>query len=190
MEPIDSLAIAINELEEITPRHQTQEIFPSPKYIKNDRNHIHIIAREGRRLINQKDMDNPIIAGIETDKNQYYEIINRFLSDLEMYITSIDYASIRNKPSSIRTHWGQKVIPSKGLFHIARSKELASRYLNVELHHISAYEVFCIPFIIRLTIEVKIKPESVGWFSIMPINQLVEKLSRAVLGEAKVLSTN
>lgn len=159
MPELQRLEDAISELEEVVPIAETHERFPSAEYIANDKNHIYIIAREGRNLINQNSCDSPIVAGIQVNKGQYDSIVERFLSDMEMYITSINYAAIRNQENTvIRPHWGQRVIPSKALFHIARSKELPIRYSNVELFpHTSAYEIFCIPFILRLTIEVKIK---------------------------------
>lgn len=130
--------------------------FPSRSNIKNFSHIIHFVIEEAEKLIVQSQNELPDsrynILGLSVDKIQFDSIVEQFLNDLHMFLTE---QGIR---TTTRIAFGQQRILSKAFFHISNSKELKLRYKEIQLDgHAISYEKFSIPFIIRITIETKLR---------------------------------
>lgn len=127
--------------------------FPSTNKIRSNHDqYFSVIAEQAQKLINDTTTDR--LCGIEHWQEDRERLIERFTSDLIQFLTT-ENISI----TGINTlTYGQNIIPDKAAFNIARSQLLPNTYKSINLNnHKSEYQIYSIPFLIRLAIENKLK---------------------------------
>src|SRR3990167_1478800 len=127
--------------------------FPSAKKIRSDPTlHFAIIVEQAQKLISEKSPKN--LCGVGHWNADKDNLISLFARDLTQFITEENIV-IPNIKSLV---YGQKIIPEKALFNIARARILPNTYETITLHnHATEFQTYSIPFLIRLSIENKIK---------------------------------
>lgn len=114
--------------------------------------HLPIIVEQAELIIKNS-------SHFKIEMENYDTFIEKYIMDIRFFFTE-NSLSIENE---LLVGMGQLVIPSHALFHVAASREYPDRYKNQDLlSHPSAYDSFSIPFILRLSIENKIK-EMIGY---------------------------
>ncbi|GKV82424.1 hypothetical protein [Pectobacterium versatile] len=106
-----------------------------------------IIVEQGNRLINLKESDIKNQEDISLIKEQFISDIYQFLTESHIHIEDDTIAS-----------YGQRIITSSKLYHIACSQQFKGKYKNVNfLMNKIEFNFYSIPFILRLSIESKLK---------------------------------
>ncbi|ACT12664.1 MULTISPECIES: hypothetical protein [Pectobacterium] len=106
-----------------------------------------IIVEQGNRLIHPKESDLKNQEDISFITEQFISDIYQFLTESHIYIEDKTIAS-----------YGQSIITSNKLYHIACSQQFKNKYKNVNfLMNKIEFNFYSIPFILRLSIESKLK---------------------------------
>ncbi len=148
------LELTISHLAKIKKKHTSKSIrFPLSKKIKKDATeHFLIIIEQAEKIISKR--DDCLLCGLPHWDNDKEFLENFFADDLMQFLTE-EKITIPGINSLV---YAQNSIPEKAAFNIARSRLLPSTYSSIELaNHSVAYQTFSIPFLIRLTIENKLK---------------------------------
>lgn len=132
--------------------------FPNPSKLKEKPHlHLRIIVEQAEYLIAGKTNPKEFSAfiGIETTKKDIDSLINNLIHDIEQFSTQ--YPELKLLDNVIM--FSQSQLPSYTLFTLARSKILPDTYKNYIdlLDQPRKFDLFSIPFLVRLSIENKLK---------------------------------
>ena len=128
------------------------EKFPSKNnLLSNNEAHIKIIIEQGERLLSLN--QNSDLFGLKLHQNDKAVLMDNFSSDLEQFATTKGlYLGGKHILS-----YGQSRIAEHAFFHLATSPLLPSTYATIEQHAGQVFNVYSIPFKIRVALENKIK---------------------------------
>ncbi|WP_345875298.1 hypothetical protein [Shewanella algae] len=108
--------------------------------------HLPIIVEQGEKLLN--------LSNDDVNLNDLTLLKDQFVSDIHQFLTE---ASIKIDSKTIASY-GQSVITSHALYHIACSQQYKSKYQDIDLlMNKSEFNDYSISFVLRLSIENKIK---------------------------------
>lgn len=106
-----------------------------------------IIVEQGERLIANKNGNDFNEADLDFIKKQFISDIYQFLTKASLKINS-----------TIVSSYGQSIIASNALYHIACSQQYKNRYADIDLNMNKVeFNFYSIPFVLRLAIESKLK---------------------------------
>jgi hypothetical protein len=127
--------------------------FPSIKKIrKNPAEHFSVIIEQANKIISNR--GDCLLCGLRHWDEDKEFLENFFASEIIQFITEEKI----NIPGVTSAAYAQTTIPAKASFNIARSRLLPRTYASIDLaNHAVAYQMFSIPFLIRLAIENKLK---------------------------------
>lgn len=132
--------------------------FPSPTMLKEKpHTHLKIIVEQAENLTKGKANLAEFLKfiGINPTENDIDWLIKTFIDDIRQFSTQHPDLQLLEKTSM----WAQNRLPSYTLFTLSRARILPETYKNhIELHdQPRSFDLFSVPFIIRLSIEQKLK---------------------------------
>ncbi|WP_337263634.1 MULTISPECIES: hypothetical protein [unclassified Serratia (in: enterobacteria)] len=155
-ESLDELSVKlngyINNLKKENCDDGRANNFPNKNKLKsNNKTQIKIIIEQGEKLLSLN--PNSILFGLSPHPKDKAILIEHFLSDLEQFATT---KGIHLGGKHILTY-AQSKIPEHAFFHLAASPLLPSTYETIEQHAGQVFNIYSIPFKIRISLESKIK---------------------------------
>ncbi|UJR53256.1 hypothetical protein [Dickeya zeae] len=155
-EPLDKLisklSSYIDVLKKMDIRNRSIEVFPNKnKLYSNDDVQIKIIIEQGEKLLSLSSQD--FLFGLNVHQNDKNVLLEFFLSDLEQFTTE-KRIYLGEKQIFM---YAQSTISEHAFFHLAASPLLPTTYATIHQHAGQAFNVYSIPFKIRVSLENKLK---------------------------------
>lgn len=126
--------------------------FPINKKLrKSPEEHFNVIIDQANKIIDER--SDRLLCGMRFWSEDKEALERLFANDLQQFLAA-EQISVPGVPAT----YAQTLIPDKASFNIARSRVLPNTYESIELaNHVVAFETFSIPFLVRLSIENKLK---------------------------------
>ncbi|AQY64187.1 hypothetical protein PverR02_03720 [Pseudomonas veronii] len=147
------LGIVVSHLTKLRKNRREKEVrFPLDRKLRSGpEEHFNIIIEQARKLIDGR--TNERLCGLQFWDGDEKGLKRLFANDLQQFLAAENIFI----PEISLVH-AQTLIPDKAAFNIARSRLLPVTYKSIELaNHASAFDYFSVPFLIRLSIENKLK---------------------------------
>jgi len=135
----------LENIEKIIIKENSFTVFPDKNKISDPQENLILILKHGNKILNN-------FNNYPFDFIDEIKIIDIFIKHIYEYLLRADIYI-----PGIPLEFGQEFFTSKPLYHIAKSKIFHEKYSNIDLHGSEDFELYTIPFILRLCIETKIK---------------------------------
>lgn len=142
----------ITTLKKTNPNGKYNNNFPRKNKISSTNEaQINIIFEQSEKILNLRENDN--VLGLNLHQDDKVDLLKHFLADLEQFSTENGLYLGGNQIFT----YGQSRIAEHALFHLAASPVLPNTYRTIEQHAGKVFDVYSIPFKIRVSLENKIK---------------------------------
>lgn len=149
---MSKLVNRLKQLSEYQTISEDIEIFPDKDNLKNNYAQINlkILIEQGYLLTKRN-----IVISTKIIENDYINLEKLFIEDIKYFLT--EYHRILNIKCDSLT-FGQTRLASDTLYHIVNSKVFKDSYKPIDLlNQDNIYDMYSLPFLIRVTVETQIK---------------------------------
>lgn len=142
---ISKLKDYLEKIKKEITKEKPLTVFPDKHKILDPQENLILIIKHGNNIL--KNFEKKSLDFIYEEKllNIFIKHIYEYLLKENIYIPGIPLG------------FGQEYFTSKPLYHIAKSKIFHEKYSNIDLLNSGDFELYTVPFILRLCIETKIK---------------------------------
>lgn len=154
IEELENILEHIKSHEKYDPKTYKGNFPNSNKLEEKPHQHFHIIVEQSERVLKilRDKQSDKIFLGVLSESSDLRKLVKLLTEDIRQFSTYSNLNFLRS------FCYSQSTLPSNTLFHLSRSYLLGETYKYIELlDQKSTYEIYAIPFLIRLAIEKKLK---------------------------------